>query len=63
MSNTSIHDLEIELPAHYQLLSTDEVNQFKNYFGLENEEPLTAEECRKMLDAKLGGESLSGKID
>jgi len=60
MNNKAVKDIPIELPVHYQILEPGEVEAIMS--GLGPYKTLTPDECRELMDKRLGGESLSGTL-
>jgi hypothetical protein len=59
MTPQNIKEEQIILPDHIKGLSMDDINQFRQYFGLCEQDSLSVQECRDLLDQKLGKQNLS----
>lgn len=59
MSLQNVKEEKITLPEHIKRLQLDEVNQYRIHFGVNQNESLTVEDCRDLLDTKLSNTSLS----
>ncbi len=59
MSSKIVQDKIMKLPDNCYQLTQYDIDVFRKQVGLQDKEPLSVEECRQMLNERLGDVSLS----
>lgn len=62
MNSKIVQEKETKLPLNCHQITEDDIDVFRKRVGFEDKEPMSVEECRQMLNERLGDVSLSDML-